>query len=790
LDSFLSGNQISASPAWSAIIQQPPVKLRRIPSDQPGAITLKSDQLFGLVFSSSQNNARFGPAAHSANDAATPDSPPDAVFGLLATAEATRVFRLGEVRSGFGLNAAGTPPKVVALWNRLDASGSLSMTLDISEKARCALWALSGPVFRTAISLVFILPLTALDSIKAFIQDERGLNLRTSTQSSRMTIRMLTSYIISSADVVQSDSAFEVVVHIETENFEIELCMDDSGLELRLFDLQSASTSSTPLVDRLNTATAGSTTAPPTSGSFPDSSGGGDLFNSFFKDIELWYMVPSVSEEWSLDDATGSGVSVPGPKHWQMALIGNWQAEIDAVVALQYDSRVSTLYGRFLFASDASDAGANRRYDYEPRFAAGLATSKSLPPPLDLWKLFSPSAKAPSQIPHLLTNASVQFSKGRSANSFVFGLASSISASSGGALEAKKPDSAPDGFSWDRVKVQAVLRNEEGSVRTSIQLGSEMTFKLDNFSPPSKLYVDITYRSSGPWLLHGQANDIPLGSLGGFFAPSVRSYATKLLGGLTLRTWEMFYTYDGSGEATSFFISAALVLGELELDLNYEFASARLPPSEKSAAQIANMEGINSSDEAELRPLATEASWKFEAVLGAASPNTDVGKILDSLVPKASSTLPPFVRNIPVGAAASGDAAVKLLLHGISAATILAVSITIGDIILTFVTFVGASNGPKKTILRISVDELAVARNVPLIKDLPQPFDNMLYLWLDDEETDLAKTGLSVQELHDVNEALAGLNILPVLTKDTNKGHRNLPALRTGHHFMLVNRST
>ncbi|KAL8916682.1 MAG: hypothetical protein Q9208_008382 [Pyrenodesmia sp. 3 TL-2023] len=790
LDSFLNGNVISASPAWSAIIQQPPLKLRRIPSDQPGAITLKSDQLFGLVFSSSQNASKFGPAAPSTNDAATPDLPPDAVFGLLVTAEATRVFRLGDVRSGLGLNAANTPLKVAAFWSRLDANGTLSMTLDTSEKARCALWALSGPVYRTAVSIVFVIPSTALDSIKVFIQDERGLTLRTSTQSPRMTIRMLTSYTISSAGAVQSDSAFEIVVHIETDTFDVELCMNDAGLELRLFDLQSVPASSTPLLNRLNTATAGSTTAPPASGSFPDSSGGGGLFNSFFKDIELWYMIPSVSEEWSLDDVTGSGMSVPGTKYWQIVLIGNWQSEIGAVVALQYDSRASTLYGRLLFASDASDAGANRRYDYEPRFDAGLATSKPLPPPLDLWRLFSPSVKAPSQIPHLLTNASVQFSKRDSANSFIFGLAGSVSASSGDALEGKKPDSAPDGFSWDRVKVQAVLQSEGGSLKTSIQLSSEMTFKSEDFSPPSKLYVDIAYRSSGSWLLHGQANDIPLGSLGGFFAPSVRTSAMRLLGGLTLWTLEMLYTYDSSGEATSFFISAALVLGELELDLSYEFASTRLPQSDNSAAQIAKTEGVNLSDKAELRPLATEASWKFEAVLGAASPSTDAGKILDSLVPKASSVLPPFVRNIPVGAASSGDAAVKLLLHGTSAATILAISITIGDISLTFVNFVAASSGSKKTILRISVDELAVARNVPVIKDLPQPFDSMLYLWLDDEETDLAKAGLFEQELHDVNEALADLDILPMLTKDTNKGNQALPALRTGHHFMLVNRST
>lgn len=151
LDSSLNGDQISNSPAWSTILQHSPLHLRVIPPDQPGVITIKSDQLWGLVFSSSQNAAKFGPIPPPATDAATPDLRPDAVFGLLATAEANSAFQLEFVRSGFGLISSEILPQTTAFCSRIDPNRSLSMSLDTAPEARCGLWALSCPVYRTAV---------------------------------------------------------------------------------------------------------------------------------------------------------------------------------------------------------------------------------------------------------------------------------------------------------------------------------------------------------------------------------------------------------------------------------------------------------------------------------------------------------------------------------------------------------------------------------------------------------------------------------------------------------------
>lgn len=790
LDSFLSGNQFSTSPEWDAIIQQSPFQLRKLPSDQTRALTIKSVQLWNLTFSSSRNTAKFGPPAQGASDASTPDEPPDAVFGLLMTAEALNTLMLqNDVRRAFGLGPSNTPPKIAAFFSRIDPNQTLTLTLDTSDGARSAFWALSGPVYRTAVSLVFVLPDTVLDAIKAFVLDERGINLHPTDQAPFLTIRMLTSHTISGSPImVQSESSIAVIVTVQTEFFDIELHLDASGLEIRFSDSQSASASSTPLTTRLSQTTAGSSTTIPAQEALPDSSGGG-LFNNFLEDIEVFYMVPRVSQEAPVDDEAGNTVSVPGINYWQIILIANWQTEAGVVLALQYDSRISTLYGRLLFDSDASGSGENRRFDYDPKLDVELATSKPLPASLDIWKLFSPSTKAPAQIPSQLTSASVQFGKGATGDSVVFGISGTISAAPAVAVPDKAADSAPDGFVWDRVKIQALIQNNAGSVTASISLSSEMSFKIDNVTPPVKLYFGISYRSPGSWILHGQANDIPLSALSNFFAPSVRKSAMKMLGSIAIRTLDMIYTYDPSGEATSFFISAALVLGELELDLSYEYASTRLLQGVTSASQIAKTEGINSLDRDELRPQAAEASWTFEATLGAASPKTDIGKVIDSLMGE-STILPSFVRNIPVGAAASGDAAVKLAFHGVSASTVLAISIKLGAISLTFVSFTSANDAPKKTVLRVSIDELEVAKSVPLIKELPQPFDTLLYLWLSDEETDATKAGLFAQDLQIINDTLAGLNILPILTKDTNKQNTGLAALRVGHHFMIVNHST
>ena len=112
------------------------------------------------------------------------------------------------------------------------------MILDRSDIARCALWTLSGPVYRTAMTLVFLLPETILDSISAFIQDERGLSLRFEEETPVMTMKMLTSYTIDPVNPsnIKGVSEYEISMSCQTESVATELHIDDTGLEVRLFD--------------------------------------------------------------------------------------------------------------------------------------------------------------------------------------------------------------------------------------------------------------------------------------------------------------------------------------------------------------------------------------------------------------------------------------------------------------------------------------------------------------------------------------------------------------------------
>ncbi|KAL8769556.1 MAG: hypothetical protein Q9209_004487 [Squamulea sp. 1 TL-2023] len=787
LDSFILGNQVSTSTVWNNIIQKPPLRLRRLSPDQPGAIAFESDHLWGLTFSTSQNVHQFGPVSSPGIDASTLETPPDAVFGLLATSEAANAIPLQDIRTQFGMLPMSTPTQTASLFNRLDPNQALRLSLDTTPLARSALWALSGPVYRTAVALVFVIPEAALNVIAAFVQDERGLRLRLVNQKPRLTFMVLASYAMDLA--TPASLSVEILASVQTDDFEVSCRLTSTGLELRLSNPQGLPGPRASIVNRLSQVTSGSSTTPPEPAAIPGS-GTGSAFDTFLQDIELWYIVPGIFQERSSEtDADGNMVSVPGLKYWQIVLIANWQTQIGAVLALQYDSRSTSLHGRLLFKSEPTDPPKNRRFDYEPQLDIALATSKPLQSPPNIWRIFSPSAKAPAQIPSLLSSASVQYSKGTTSNSFSFRLSGSVTADNAAPVNEKSLDSAPDGFSWDRMRVQALIENGGASPMTAIQFYTEMTLKRDTRSLPARLSLDIAYRSPGSWLLRGHVDDLSIGVLYDFFDSSVRDSAVKLLGDLSVRSLEMLYTYDANGEASAFFISAALVLGELELDLSYEYASVRLSESETPAGQIARKEGLKTIDRPDLRPQGNEASWSFEAVLGAASPNTDIGKILDSLAAR-SSVLPSFVRNIPVGDTTGGKAAVKFVFHGGSTSTVLAMALTIGDVNLTYVSLVMASNGPRKTILRVGMDEIPLVKKVPVIKELPQPFDTMLYLWLDDETEDEAKAGLFLDDIEAINAQLANVSIPVIATKDTNKQDEALPLLRIGHHFMIVDKGT
>lgn len=790
-DSFLDGNGVNKGAAWSSIIQHSPLGFQP-PTQANGNITIRITSLWDLDFSSSNNENRFGPVPPSTSNASTQDDQQDALFGLLVPAPSP-VITFEAARRNFGVTAENTPPELADFVTLVDPDGLLPLTLDPTKDARSALWALSGSVYGTVVLLVFQLPDTSRRNIQTFISNTYGLAIELISGLPRLSLRMHTTYTPNAATLasLESSSVYQMVVDVQINGFELSLIFTPGSSDMRLSNPPGALPQQASVFDRLNTAFLGNNTSTGLSrGDLPDSSQGQSPFNNLLSSIDFWYLSLGKSTEISqVADANGGFGSVPGPLYWQINLIAEWQASIGAVVALQYDSRSSSFSGRLLFNTDALPPFARRQYDYDRYLDIALVTSKALPAPYDLWTLFNHSAKAPPQIPHLVVEGGLVFTKIPEDGGFTLAFSTTAVADVLIPTPSKRADAAPEGFQWDMVSANVLIQHST-TESLEIHIFSQIALNPEHGSSlkPATLFVDAKYATYGSWLLRGQVSDLSFPLLYSYLHPSVRDSSLDILGSLALKNLDAVYTYNQAGDASSFLITASLILGDLELDLIYQYASTLLLPTDKPAAQIVKDELGATSEQPIITPEQGKEQWLFAAALGAKSPGSDLRTVVKSLAPRAADVLPDFVGGIPVNDVAGGSV-VKLILRGSTDPnnipyTAVSVAISIGEFNITFVSLSKTGDPHKpKTILRLTLDQIPMAKDVPLIKDLPQPFDKILYLWLDDE----TGLGLSIPELYVINEELAYLSIPKIDTKETSKDP-SLPVIRPGHHFMIVDK--
>jgi hypothetical protein len=271
-----------------------------------------------------------------------------------------------------------------------------------------------------------------------------------------------------------------------------------------------------------------------------------------------------------------------------------------------------------------------------------------------------------------------------------------------------------------------------------------------------------------------------------------------VLGNITLEHLDVFYVYS-SGIASSFLISAVLVLGKLELDLSYQYIFSHQPNDSETAASI--QWGTNPPDGISLiTPDDSKPSqWKFEAYLKIDSPGSDIASIAESISPGAAAKLPEFVGGIVVSPKSDPtNSPVKLVYQGDNVTgSILTVWVSLGLFNLTFIQYCTPKSDSKsatvKRLLRISVDQIPPI-NAPLVGQLPQPFDHLTYLWIEDDDsiqTDTNLKGFTKDMVMGssstaVNTILSSLSVPPIQLKDSaTKVTGSNIILQAGHHFVV-----
>ncbi|KAG4427792.1 hypothetical protein IFR05_016724, partial [Cadophora sp. M221] len=522
------------------------------------------------------------------------------------------------------------------------------------------------------------------------------------------------------------------------------------------------------------------------------------------------------------------------PLQWGIKLLVSWKItkkdgrEIPVLIGLGYESRLKMFRGE-LILSDNPIVMNPRLPDYDHRLALPYDALKSqdieidaknpIPDSISLWDLFTDCGNPPKElynIPFNITLAELSYqtipgaTPAEKTSSITFAMTIKRDAP-------QKPltgDEAPTGgLAWEKISVFASRmagKDPETNTAlkmTSIQIASQVKLKPTTVTdPPIKeavLDVALSYDNIGgatDWTLEGSLQNLSVALLADcYFDESCKSGAIEVLGKLNLRSLKVLYVYS-VGQASSLLITAIINLGGLELDLSYQYVSTKVKPTAKTAAQI---RWGDKPPNAELKPIlvTSETNWTFEAYLRVTDQEATIASIADSIVPGKGQDLPAFVGGIKISA--KGDplnAPIKLIYTGNNTdGSVLAVWVNLGPFNMTFIQYrsiaTATQKATTKSILRVSADQIPLLDKIPLVNELPQPFDNLVYMWVGDPgQTNPNLRGFTREMIEvdaggkrPINKALAKAGIPPILLKKSKSQtpSTNL-ALQAGHHFIVV----
>ncbi|KAF2994237.1 hypothetical protein E8E13_000189 [Curvularia kusanoi] len=476
----------------------------------------------------------------------------------------------------------------------------------------------------------------------------------------------------------------------------------------------------------------------------------------------------------------------------------------DLTIGLHYDGRVRKFTGGLLFQDMFKD---RLKPDFDDLTDLPQGKILTLEPQFDLAK-GSPFDSLPNSVPTILSQAHIEYQKGGedAGSTFSFdGALVSISSMSSAVVTASS-GGVPCPFDWQQVSVSYSRQGakRDGKVLTSINIFSH--FQLQ---PPSarfgsgELSLSLSFSQPKPgsqpqWSLSGKGQKIQIGAIAQFLDQEILEDLLEILGKLRIDSFEVTYTYNRN-VASSFLFVCSLSFGELVLNLYYQYASKDAIKTKTTA--VDQKLAASSDNDPNLSPMETTdelSSWRFDAYLDTAGPGTTIGSIANSIMDNASEDIPLFVSEIEVH---PPDPSAKLItlhigkvitktvsIERIVRATFL-LSVNISTVHFTFaqVTTGGTAGSTKaKRLLRLSVGQLPFIDKIPVINELPQPYQELQYVWS-------PALGLTRDEVAALNERLEVEGTTHKLYfKAVSRAALDPTAatdpvvLLQGHHFIVV----
>jgi hypothetical protein len=792
------------------------------------SVSVISSDFWGTTFSSSNNSSYF-------QDEVTPDTLHNTAWMgdetnsgvmLLSTGPTTPIPILGtgSICEKFGIpigvpNDKSMPPILKDFLNKVLSKSGLNVVIspiNTSPHNPNAVWCLTtSQQYQTVTQLSFSLA-ADLDDDSPMAQAIKWINSQLGLAISLDAIRKAISDIPPLLLTLRKTSVYSFPDLKATANYTLSLSFTVVGFECSI-EFQAGqmavflqpTESSSDIFNSISHALG----SPPGLAQDDMLSLADQAFASIFDHLNLWY----IKLQWKL-----SPNRLSYHLSWGVAALAIWtitdsqrgNVKTPLIISLIYDSQMSSFRGQLVLQGSLPLPKDQRQESFDHRTALPADLLQSLgikmdqiPNSLDLYDLFPDKGTPPDIIPHFLSAAQVTYQKLLDCS--VFGIYIDITSKPG---QRTKPlqDEAPSSFDWKSISVMAQLikftptsggSDVKSEARISVMSNMALNAPSGSSIPDASITVTLGYDNSqgSEWSLSGSVTNLSVALLASYFDINCSDGAMAVLGQINLSELDVFYVYT-AGKASSFLISGTLLLGELELDLNYQYISTYHKQGPTAAQEKWGTSPPNSEMTFLPDPNRPNTIWIFEAFLKVGSPMSTIGSVAESIKPGTMAKLPGFVRDISL--APVGDpnlAPVKLQYSGDNdKGSTLVAWVSIGPFNLTFIQIrTAAQNGGTahlKRLLRISVDQIPFLNDVPLIGQLPQPFDHLVYLWVEDDDpsiTDDTEKGLTRGMINgskgpSINTILSEMSIPPIQMKEVKKENDDLMELVVGHHFEVI----
>jgi hypothetical protein len=779
-----------------------PVTVEKATSGDPSTtkvtgLTCTSPQFFGLTFNTDDNKDRFRTLDFKDYNVGN-----SFLLGLSSKANVPlSTPKLDVILKSFGLaqdaNGKWAGGSLVDMIISKIIDSALSVDIDVDE-IRSAMWLTPGLTMRTDTALVFKIDASALEDFAGLIEKELSIADGTLKNTVRdlspkllppkiflqrtcLGSKVTTTSAKESAPTTtwQVDSACQLTFRFSLSDFWFWITYEPTGMSISVtqnMDKTIGNDSLWSSLDKLNVSQISSSAITPVLEGLLDSVRLLNFTATKNTSGEVqWHVYLALRLGRSATPTGDNNTTPAGPIEMFLA----------------YDSLSDTYSGGLVTPGFYADKSQKLLPVYTPGMDIDTPPATQIPPVWDLRQLSSAFDSLPKGLPTSIVEAMISYQSGDPKGTLF------LSAKLVNPESFVDPKLVPTPFSWDELDVQLVkgedlsfeasafftLRPKSGNRDDTAQMGLSVSY--DGFTPPGET-ADKT------WTLAGYVDNLSLGLLWGFFDPDYVDHLLSAIGGLKITSLDLLCTY-GSGVVTSFCVAGQISLGPIQLRMVYQYASKAA--GDKTAAKSPKIALPEGGPTALPEVSTSDSQWSFECDLETTGDGATIGDIVLAISPDEGKLLPPFIANITLGNAhgAGNRRAIAIdVAKQVTGHVTFVMQVALKSVTLTYLQ-VASKNKPVKTkrLLRFAIDKIPLLKDIPLLGELPQPFDQLEYYWVND--------GLLLSEVNALNSDpnLVGDSKLmykestgPERDKKTGKPTDGAPpdpvVIQSGHHFVVT----